>query len=99
MQQKVAMARCVLKQPDLLILHQSFSALDGGERTQILKALREEFKGRGLIFSLRFPSMAEEFDHIVVMRRGELVEKGNFEELTNKGGYFSELLDIEKSQM
>lgn len=98
-QQKLAMARCVLKQPDLLILHQSFSALDGRERTEILNALREEFKGRGVIFSLRFPSMAEKLDHIVVMRRGELVEKGNFEELTNKGGYFCELLDIEKSQM
>ncbi len=98
LQQKVGLARCILKKPDILMLYQAFSALEGNERVQVMKNLREEFKGRGVIFSLRYPSMAEEFDQIFVMRRGELVEQGTFEGLSKEGSYFSELLSLEQSQ-
>ncbi|MCZ6531334.1 MAG: ABC transporter ATP-binding protein/permease [SAR324 cluster bacterium] len=98
LQQKVALARCIIKRPDVLVLYQAFSALEGNERVSVMKKMREEFKNRGVIFALKFPSMAQEFDHIFVMRGGEVVEQGTYESLSKPGSYFSELLDTEKSQ-
>ncbi|MCZ6557193.1 MAG: ABC transporter ATP-binding protein, partial [SAR324 cluster bacterium] len=98
LQQKVALARCIIKRPDVLVLYQAFSALEGNERVSVMKKMREEFKNRGVIFALKFPSMAQEFDHIFVMRGGEVVERGTYESLSKPGSYFSELLDTEKSQ-
>lgn len=98
-QQKIAIARCVLKRPDILVLHESLAQLEGADRPDVLKNLREEFEGRGAIFSLKFTSMAQEFDHILVLRRGELVEQGTYDELMSKDGYFKELLENEQSQL
>lgn len=95
--QKVGLARCILKKPDILVLYHLISRLDGSERQQILSALLEEFKDRGVIFALKYPTLAEPFDHILVMRAGELVEQGSFSDLDRPGTYFSELLEQERT--
>lgn len=97
MQQKIALVRCLLKRPDVLVLYQVTANLDNPERVKIIKALLEEFKGRGVIFAIKFPSLAKYFDHILVMRHGELVEQGPFEKLSKPGTYFSELMNAERS--
>lgn len=94
--QKVGLARCILKKPDLLVLYHLISRLDGSERQQILSALLQEFKDRAVIFALKYPTLAEQFDHILVVRDGELVEQGSFGELDRPGTYFSELLQQDR---
>jgi ABC-type multidrug transport system fused ATPase/permease subunit len=98
LRQKVALARCLLKKPDLLVAYQVFSTLEAPERLRILKALLEEFEGRGAVIALKYPSLAEHFDHVLVMRRGELVEQGAFADLDKPGTYFAELVELERSQ-
>ena len=50
--QKAAIARAVLKRPDLLILNEATSALDGQDQTKVINGLREEFAGRGIVWVL-----------------------------------------------
>ena len=79
--QKLAIARAVLKHPDILILSEATAALDGAAQTTVLRNIREEFKGRALVWILHRPSQARGFDQVVVMKGGKIVEKGTFDEL------------------
>src|SRR5207249_4123656 len=65
--QKVAIARAVLKRPDLLILNEATSALDGQDQTKITSGLREEFAGRGIICVLHRASLARNFDRALIL--------------------------------
>ena len=74
--QKAAIARAVLKRPDLLILNEATSALDGQAQAKVIKGLKEEFAGRGLIWVLHRASLARNFDRVLVMSGGKLARAG-----------------------
>jgi putative ABC transport system ATP-binding protein len=93
--QKLALARAVLKRPDLLILSEATAALDGPVQTRILKSLRQEFQGRGLIWALHRASLADGFDRVLVMSGGRLVEQGTFGELQKNGSQLAQLVAAE----
>ncbi len=80
--QRVAIARAVLKRPDLLVLNEATAALDPGLQSAIMAGIKEEFKGRGLVWILHRAGLAREFDHILVMSNGQLVEEGQFDTLS-----------------
>lgn len=82
--QRAAIARAVLKRPDLLILNEATSALDGPQQTKVGEGLRREMAGRGLIWVLNRAHMARHFDRILVMSGGKLEEQGPFAELEGK---------------
>ncbi len=90
--QKLALARATLKRPDLLVLNEALGPLDSAAQSRVLENLRAEFKGRGLFAMLNRPSLTREFDRILVMRGGRLVEQGSFAELDREGTHFHELL-------
>jgi ABC-type multidrug transport system fused ATPase/permease subunit len=93
--QKLAIARSVLKRPDVLILNEATASLDIAAQTKILGTLLEEFKGRGLIWALHRASFADRFDRVLVMRAGRVVEEGGFEELESREGTLKELIAAE----
>jgi putative ABC transport system ATP-binding protein len=93
--QKLGLARAVLKRPDLLILSEATAALDGPVQSRILKSLREEFQGRGLIWALHRASLADGFDRVLVMSGGRLVEQGTFGELQKNGSQLAQLVAAE----
>ena len=70
--QKAAIARAVLKRPDLLILNEATSALDGQEQSKVSNGLKEEFAGRGIIWVLHRASLARNFDRVLVLSGGKL---------------------------
>jgi energy-coupling factor transporter ATP-binding protein EcfA2 len=74
--QKAGIARAVLKRPDLLILNEATSALDGQAQSRVTKGLKEEFAGRGIVWVLHRASLAREFDRVLVISNGKLVEQG-----------------------
>ncbi len=90
--QKLAIARCILKRPDILIVSEATAPLDTAAQSKIMDNLLEEFSGRGLIWSLQRAGMAKSFDHVLVMRGGRVVEKGSYAELDRDGTYFKQLL-------
>lgn len=96
--QKVGLARCLLKKPDILVLYHLFSRLESRERKEVLTAVLEEFKERAVIIAVKYPSLADHFGHILVLQGGRLVEQGSFADLNKPGTYFADLLNQEQSQ-
>ncbi|MEM8949602.1 MAG: ABC transporter ATP-binding protein [Pseudomonadota bacterium] len=85
LRQKLALARALLKRPDVLILHDAVSPLDPSEQVVVLDALLEAFEGRTLIWSLNRSDLAARFDHVLVMHQGRIVEQGAYDELNHDG--------------
>ncbi len=83
--QKLAMARALLKRPDILILHDTASPLDPSEQVVVLDAFLAAFEGKTLIWSLNRSELAARFDHVLVMRQGRIVEQGAYDELNHDG--------------
>jgi ABC-type multidrug transport system fused ATPase/permease subunit len=93
--QKVAIARAVLKRPDLMILNEATAALDGPAQTKVTKGLMEEFAGRGIVWVLHRANLARNFDRVLVMSGGKLQEQGTPETLAPKGSLMSMLIAAE----
>ena len=93
--QKVAIARAVLKHPDLMILNEATSALDGQVQSEVIAGLKEEFTGRGIIWVLHRASLARNFDWVIVLGNGKLQEQGTPAELDTKGSLMSLLIAAE----
>jgi ABC-type multidrug transport system fused ATPase/permease subunit len=93
--QKAAIARAVLKRPDLLILNEATSALDGQDQTKLTNGLREEFAGRGIIWVLHRASLARNFDRALILSGGKLQEQGSVSELQGNGSLMSLLVAAE----
>jgi putative ABC transport system ATP-binding protein len=93
--QKTAIARTVLKRPDLLILNEATTALDGPAQAKVAKGLLDEFTGRGVIWVLQRASLARNFDQVLVMSKGKLAEQGTPEGLAPKDTLMSMLMAAE----
>jgi ATP-binding cassette subfamily B protein len=91
----VAIARAVLKRPQILALNEATAVLDPASEAHVLGALREEFAGRNLLVSLARPNLAREFDRVLVMEQGRLVQQGGFDELRREQGPLAPLLAAE----
>ncbi len=93
--QKLGIARAIMKRPDVLILNEATGSLDGAAQSALLTAMRSEMDGRGLIWAVHRASMAQDFQNIVVMKSGRVIEQGNWDQL-NKDG--NELYELVKSE-
>lgn len=93
--QKLAIARCVLKRPDVLIVNEATASLDAAAQGQIMEALFAEFKGRGLIWVLHRASLALNFDQVLVLKGGRVAQSGKFEEIDGSGTELRALIDSE----
>jgi ABC-type multidrug transport system fused ATPase/permease subunit len=93
--QKAAIARAVLKRPDLLILNEATAALDGQAQSKVSKGLKDEFAGRGIIWVLHRASLARNFDRILVLSNGKLQEQGSPADLDGTGSLMSLLVAAE----
>ncbi len=93
--QKTAIARAVLKRPDLLILNEATSAFDGPAQANAIKGLMEEFAGRGMIWVLHRAALARNFEHVLVMSNGKLQEQGPPVGLEGNGSLMSLLAAAE----
>ena len=93
--QKAGIARAVLKRPDLLILNEATSALDGQAQSRVTQGLSQEFVGRGIIWVLHRASLARNFDRVIVFSNGKLQEQGTPVELEGNGSLMSLLMAAE----
>lgn len=88
--QRISIARALIKDPEILILDDSVSAVDTDTEEKILKHLKETRTGKTNIIIAHRISTIQDADLIVVMDDGRIVEKGTHNELlTNKGLYYS----------
>jgi ATP-binding cassette subfamily B protein len=88
--QRLAIARALLKKPDILIMDEATSNLDSITEKAIENTLRELSQGTTTIMIAHRLSTIMQCDRIYVMDRGEIVESGSHSQLIAKGGrYFN----------
>ena len=82
--QKLSIARALLRRPDHLILNEATSSLDSGGQTIVMSNLLSEMRGRNITWALQRASLAENFDRVLVLSGGQVVEDGSFQDLVKK---------------
>jgi len=89
--QRVAIARTVLKAPPILMLDEATSALDSHTEKEIQDALERVSKGRTTLVIAHRLSTIVGADEIIVVDRGEIVERGTHMALLAKGGLYASM--------
>ena len=90
--QRIAIARAILKDAPILILDEATSALDAETEGKIKRALDALREGRTTFIIAHRLSTVAHADRILVLDQGQIVERGRFRELVDKGGLFSRLV-------
>jgi len=91
--QRLCIARALLKNPKILILDDSTSAVDTKTDALIRKAFREEIPNTTKIIIAQRTSSVEDADRVLVMDDGKIAEEGTPAELLAKNGIFREIYD------
>jgi ATP-binding cassette subfamily B protein len=89
--QRAAIARAVIRDPKILILDDSLSSVDTGTEERILRRLDAILRQRTTILISHRISTVQHADQIVVLRDGQIIERGNHAELLAQGGYYADL--------
>jgi glucan exporter ATP-binding protein len=89
--QRLSIARAMLKDAPILILDEATSALDNATEARIQRALNRLTKNRTTFVIAHRLSTVRNADIILVLKDGELVEQGRYDELIAMGGLFAEL--------
>lgn len=89
--QRTALARALAIDPKILILDDSFSAVDTNTEEEILKNLKEYMKGRTSIIISHRISTVKDSDKIFVLDNGSIIEEGTHEELVAMEGLYAKI--------
>ena len=88
--QRLMIARAVAPKPKILIFDEATSALDNLTQKKVSDAL-ETMKCTRIVIAHRL-STIRQCDRIIVLDHGQIIEDGSYDELINRGGFFSELV-------
>jgi ATP-binding cassette subfamily B protein len=97
--QRIAIARAFLKDAPLLLLDEATSALDGESKEAIQGALAKLMQGRTVIVIAHRLSTVNNFDRIVVLRTGQVVQDGPPDELMSHEGLYRSLVLREMNRL
>ena len=86
--QRVSIARALIKDPEILILDDSLSAVDAKTEQKIIANIQNVRKGKTTIISTHRLSAVKQADEIVVLEDGVIIERGTHEALLKLGGWY-----------
>lgn len=96
--QRTALSRAIIREPKILILDDAFSSVDVHTEEKILEQLRKFRKRRTCILVAHRISTIHDADLIVVLKDGEIVERGTHNELVTKRGIYANMYRQQRLQ-
>lgn len=93
--QRLSIARAVLKNPPILILDEATSSLDTESERLVQEALAKVMEQRTSIVIAHRLSTIQYADEIVVLQKGQIIERGKHDELIALGGVYKKLTDLQ----
>jgi len=93
--QRVAIARLLLKAPDVVVLDEATAHLDSESEALLQQALKTALSGRTSLVIAHRLSTVRDADQILVLDEGRIVERGRHEELVRAGGLYAELYETQ----
>ncbi|MDQ0229374.1 ABC transporter ATP-binding protein [Metabacillus malikii] len=93
--QRIAIARAIIRDPQIILLDEATSALDNVSEYRVQQAIQKLIKGRTTFIVAHRLSTIRDADRIIVMQNGTCVEQGSFEELMNNKGEFYKLKQLQ----
>lgn len=93
--QRIAVARSLLKKSEILLVDEATSALDNETSANVTQSILDLQGILRLVVTHRLDANSlKQYDEILVMKSGELIERGSFEELMNQKAYFYSLYTV-----
>ena len=89
--QRVSIARAFIKKPDIVILDDALSAVDTATEQNILSYFQESLRDKTAIIITHRANNLLNYDKILVIDHGCLVEEGSHEELINQSGFYNSI--------
>lgn len=96
--QRISIARAILKNPPILILDEATSALDTESEKLVQEALENLMKDRTTLVVAHRLSTIRNADLICVLHEGQIVERGNHDQLLALNGYYRKLIEMQQSK-
>ncbi len=93
--QRIALARAIVRDPQIFILDEATNALDSVSESLIQEAINTFGQNRTVIIIAHRLSTIEQADKILVLQEGQVVEQGNFQQLLQLNGLFSQLYHLQ----
>jgi ABC-type multidrug transport system fused ATPase/permease subunit len=93
--QRLAIARAVLKNPEILILDEATSALDTESENLVQEALENLMKGRTSLVIAHRLSTIQHADKIIVIDKGQIIEQGSHTDLIAQNGAYKKVVDLQ----
>lgn len=94
--QRLTIARAVLRNPPILILDEATSSLDTESERLVQDAIEKLMKDRTSLIIAHRLSTIRNADEIIVLQKGEIIERGTHETLIGKDGFYKKLVDMQE---
>ena len=94
--QRLTIARAVLKNPPILILDEATSSLDTESEKMVQDAIYNVMHNRTTVVIAHRLSTIRNADEIIVLDKGQIVERGTHENLMRKGGQYHRLVEMQE---
>lgn len=95
--QRLAIAKIMLKDPEIVILDEPTSALDSISEQAIAEALQNLFSWRTVLVVAHRLQTVKEADDIIVIKEGNILERGTHQQLIKLNGEYKQMLDLQTS--